>query len=68
MLHHLAKAHHTAKRLSGRFLAHLAEEHPILTSALVLVGGTLVVTKLGSTGAPASNVPAKPTTAATTGG
>jgi hypothetical protein len=64
MLHHLKNAHHTAKRLTGKFLAHLAEEHPIITTALVLTGGTLVVRKFGSTGAPATNVPAKTTTAA----
>ena len=67
MLHHLKSAHSHAKRLTGRFLAHLAEEHPILTTGLVLVGGTLVVKKFGSTGAPATNVPAKTITPATGG-
>lgn len=64
MLHHLKNAHHHAKRLTGKFLAHLAEEHPIVTTALVLTGGTLIVRKFGSTGAPVSNVPAKTITPA----
>lgn len=69
MWHHLAKAHAHVKRHAGNLLTHLAHEHPILTTALVLAGGTVTVMKLSSTGAPATNVPAKPTsTTATTGG
>lgn len=62
MLHHLAKAHEHIKKHTGNLLMALAHHHPILTTALALTGGALVVTKLTSSGAPATNVPAKVTT------
>lgn len=67
MWHHLSKAHSHIKHHTGVFLEGAARHHPILTTVLALAGGALVVTKLTSSNAPASNVPVVKAPTTTTG-